>query len=310
VVKPSEFTPLADSAVAAVADGLLPPGVVNLVSGGAGAGRALAGHPGVALVSLTGGEGTGRAVAAAAGGSLRRAVLELGGNDAAVVLPSAEPARVASRLLWGAMRNAGQVCVAIKRLYLHERIAGEVIERMVAEARSIRLGHGLDEATQMGPVNNPPMLERVGSLVEEARAEGGKVVCGGAPPRVQGLESGLFYSPTIVAGLDERSRLVSEEHFGPVLAALTFSDEDEAVRRANSTGHGLGASVWGADVRRARGLASRLRAGTVWVNSHAGIDVAAPFGGMGRSGLGRELGRWGLEPYVQWKTVSEAKGPA
>lgn len=309
VVKPAVTTPLADGMVALMADRLLPPGTVNVVSGGDEVGRALVAHPAVDKVSLTGSVATGRSVAEVAGRGLKHISLELGGNDPAVVFSSVRPERVASRLLRAAMRNAGQVCVAVKRLYLHEDVADAVLERVVAEARAMVVGPGLDPATQMGPLNNRPQLERVRSLVEQAQDEGGEVVCGGIVPDVPGHERGLFYAPTLVTGLEENGALVAQEQFGPVLPVQTFSDEDEVLACVNGTGYGLGTSVWDADIEHAKAFAARIRAGTVWVNAHAGIDEAAPFGGMGISGVGREQGRWGLESYVQWKTLNVSRDP-
>ncbi len=307
VVKPAGTTPLADGMVAAMADKLLPPGTVNVVSGGDEVGKTLVAHPAVDKVSLTGSVATGRSVAEIAGRDLKHISLELGGNDPAVVFGSVRPERVASRLLRAAMRNAGQVCVAVKRLYLHEDVADAVLEHMVEEARTMVVGPGIDPTTQMGPLNNRSQLERVMSLVDKARDEGGKVVCGGTVPDVAGHERGLFYTPTLVTGLEENGALVAQEQFGPVLPVQTFSDEDEVLAKVNGTRYGLGTSVWDSDIEHAKAFAARIRAGTVWVNAHAGIDEAAPFGGMGISGVGREHGRWGLESYVQWKTINVSR---
>jgi len=303
VIKPSPFTPLSTLRLGEILRDVLPPGVLNVVSGGDALGAWISEHPVVRKVSFTGSVATGKRVAAAAAPDLKRVTLELGGNDAAIVLPDADPAAIADKLFWGAFENSGQVCSAIKRVYVHEDQLAELRDELTARAKSVVMGDGFQAGVQLGPINNRPQFERVIGLVDDARAAGGVFTTGGAP-RPGG---GYFFEPTIVTGIAEGVRLVDEEQFGPALPLLTYRDVDDAVERANATSFGLSGSVWSSDVARATDVAGRLVCGTAWVNKHLDIVPHAPFGGAKWSGIGVENGPWGLLGFTEIQTVNIAK---
>jgi acyl-CoA reductase-like NAD-dependent aldehyde dehydrogenase len=242
---------------------------------------------------------TGERVARAAARDLKRVTLELGGNDAAILLPDVYPARVVEDIFWGAFLNNGQVCSAIKRLFVHERQFKEIVRRLAERAEAAPVGNGMDPHVALGPLGNAPQLARVVELVEDARRSGATVVTGGHCL----AERGYFFAPTILTGVDAGIRVVDEEQFGPVLPVLSYREVDEAVARANATSFGLSGSVWSRNPRRALTVASALECGTVWVNQHLVLLPEAPFGGMKSSGLGVENGSWGLESYTQLQTV-------
>jgi acyl-CoA reductase-like NAD-dependent aldehyde dehydrogenase len=304
VLKPSPYTPLSSLAVGEVLRELLPPGVLNVVSGGDDLGRQVCEHPAVRKISFTGSVATGKKIAAAAADDLKRVTLELGGNDPAVVLGDVDPKRVAEKLFWGAFRNSGQICVAIKRLYVQESIYPALRDELAALARGVRVGRGLDEGVELGPINNAPQFERVKELVDDAVAAGGRCVAGGKP--MSG--GGYFFEPTLVTDVSEGVRLVDEEQFGPALPIIPFRDVDDALERANATHFGLGGSVWTSDTRRGAELARRLECGTGWVNQHANIVPHAPFGGSKWSGIGYENGPWGLAAFTELQVVDIARG--
>jgi acyl-CoA reductase-like NAD-dependent aldehyde dehydrogenase len=304
VVKPSPFTPLATLALGEVLREALPPGVLNVVSGGDELGAWMTAHPVPRKISFTGSVETGKKVAAAAAPDLKRVTLELGGNDAAIVLPDVDPAAVARDLFWGAFANSGQVCSAIKRLYVHESRYDAILSELVEIARSARMGDGLEEGVELGPLNNLPQLERVSELVDDARRAGARIAAGGA--RRDG--KGYFYEPTVVGDVAEGVRLVDEEQFGPALPVLRYRDVDEALERANATRYGLSGSVWGTDWERATDVAGRLECGTAWVNQHLAILPFTPFGGAKWSGIGVENGPWGLLGFTEIQTVNVKKG--
>ena len=303
VIKPSPFTPLSTLKLGEVLRDALPPGVLNVVAGGDELGAWVSSHPRVRKISFTGSVATGRKVAAAAAPDLKRYTLELGGNDAAIVLEDADPGRIAEKLFWGAFANSGQVCSAIKRLYVHERIAAPLVEALAAVARGVKVGDGMQPDVQLGPVNNRPQFERVVELIDDAKRAGAQVVTGGGARAGQGY----FVEPTLVTGVAEGVRLVDEEQFGPALPILTYRDVDEAVARANGTPYGLSGSVWSADPARAAEVAGRLECGTAWVNQHLAIVPHAPFGGAKWSGVGVENGPWGLLGFTELQTVHIAK---
>jgi acyl-CoA reductase-like NAD-dependent aldehyde dehydrogenase len=303
VVKPSPYTPLSTLKLGEILRDALPNGVLNVVSGGDELGAWVSSHPRVRKISFTGSVATGKKVAAAAAPDLKRVTLELGGNDAAIVLEDADPARIAEKLFWGAFANSGQVCSAIKRLYVHERIAAPLTEALAALARDVKMGDGMQPDVQLGPINNKPQYERVIELVEDAKRAGARVVAGGGA-RPGG---GYFVEPTLVTGVAEGVRLVDEEQFGPALPILTYRNLDDAVERANATMYGLSGSVWSADPERATEVAGRLECGTAWVNQHMAVVPHAPFGGAKWSGIGVENGPWGLLGFTELQTVSISK---
>ncbi len=304
VGKPSPYTPLSTLALAAAIADVIPPGVVNILGGSDQVGGQLTAHPGVRKVSFTGSVATGKKVARAAADDLKRVTLELGGNDPAIVLPDVDAKAVASRLFWGAFANSGQVCIAIKRLYVHEDVYPAVVSELGEVARRVKLGPGLEAGTQLGPLNNRMQFERVQELVDDARKHGGKVEVGGAPL----ARPGYFYPPTLVTGIGEGVRLVDEEQFGTALPVIPYRDVDDAVEQANRTHFGLGASVWTANVERGTELATRLESGTTWVNQHMSLGRDFPFGGMKWSGIGRQNGPWGLEEFCELQVLNVAKG--
>jgi len=303
VLKPSPFTPLTTLQLGELLRDVLPPGVLNIISGGDGLGAWMTSHPVPRKISFTGSVATGKRVAAAAAPDLKRVTLELGGNDAAIVLPDADPDTVAKDLFWGAFTNSGQVCSAIKRLYVHESRYDAFVAALGELAGTVRMGQGLEPDVELGPINNRPQLERVAELVEDARGAGGRIVTGGR--RRDG--EGYFYEPTIVADVAEGVRLVDEEQFGPALPILRYGDVDEAVERANATHFGLSGSVWSADPERAAKVAGRLECGTAWANQHLAILPFTPFGGAKWSGIGVENGPWGLLGFTEIQTLNVKK---
>ena len=294
VLKPSPYTPLATLRLGEYARELFPPGVLNILAGGDEFGRWMSEHAGIAKLSFTGSIATGKKVMAAAAAGLKRVTLELGGNDAAIVLPDADVPAMLPRIFAAAFANNGQVCMAIKRLYVHEAVHDQVAEGLAALARSARVGDGFDPDVDFGPVQNRMQHEVVQRILADTRERGGHFLAGGHVLD----RAGYFVAPTIVTGLPEDAALVQEEPFGPVLPVLRFSDVDDAVRRANATRFGLGASVWSRDIAAATAIAHRLEAGVAWVNAHMALDACAPFGGVKESGLGREYGEQGLAEYT------------
>ncbi|MET9440698.1 aldehyde dehydrogenase family protein [Streptomyces sp. NPDC006610] len=298
VLKPSPFTPLATRLLGSVLATVLPEDVLTVVTGREPLGARLASHPGIRHVTFTGSAPTGRAVAEAAAASLARVTLELGGNDAAVLLDDVEVDRIADRLFWAAFRNCGQVCMAVKRVYAPARLHARVVEALAERARTVAVGPGLDPDTRLGPVNNTPQLARVERITRRALADGARAAAGGH--RAAG--PGYFFAPTILTDVPPDSPVVTEEQFGPVLPVLPYRNLDEAVDAANGTGFGLGGSVWGADLDRAEAVADRLECGTAWINHHAELSLAQPFAGAKDSGVGVAGGPWGLygnlRPFV------------
>jgi acyl-CoA reductase-like NAD-dependent aldehyde dehydrogenase len=235
----------------------------------------------------------------AASGNLKRLTLELGGNDAGIVLPDVDPKEVAAKLFGVCFHNNGQTCQALKRLYVHEDIYDQVCNEMAAIAKSVKTGNGLEEDTDLGPLQNEKQLNIVRELAADARAAGATFLTGG----VEDDRKGYFYPPTIVTNITDGTRLVDEEQFGPIVPVIKYSDVDDAIRRANASSAGLGGSIWSRDLARAANLAERLEAGSVWVNTHADIQPNAPMGGMKQSGVGCEFGHWGLAENTDIQTV-------
>ena len=303
VIKPSEHTSIGTLEMVRLIAEVLPPGVLNTVSGAGEVGAALVAQPGVDKVMFTGSAATGMRVAGAAAQRLVPTTLELGGNDAAIVLPGADPKAIAMGLFWGAFINMGQTCACAKRLYVHDSLHDAVVAELKALAEAMPMGHGLQPGMVMGPIQNRMQYDKVLALVAAARAEGGTVVCGGQPRP----GPGLFYPVTLVTGLGDGSRLVDEEQFGPVLPVVRYHDVDAAVASANRLDAGLGASVWAADAEQARAVALRLHAGTVWINQHGTIHPLVPFGGVKGSGWGVEFGVEGLKGVTRPLVLSAKK---
>ena len=292
VIKPSEFTPLSVLALVDLMNEDLPDGVLTAISGGRDVGARLASHPDVDKVMFTGSTATGRKIIEGSAGNLARLTLELGGNDAGIVLPGTDPTVIAENLFWGAFINTGQTCAALKRLYVHDSIYDAVIEALAGVAEKMPMGNGLDENNVLGPLQNRKQFDIVSELVEDAKKHGGRVITGGEAATHLGQN---FYPVTIVADLHDGDRLVDEEQFGPALPVVRYSDVEDAIASANRLEMGLGASVWGPDREEARGVAARIQAGTVWINSHGGVHPMIPFGGVKGSGYGLEFGVEGLK---------------
>ena len=305
VAKPSPHTPLSSLAMLSVVADALPPGVLNVVTGDNALGEALTTHPKVDKIVFTGSIATGRKVMAAASADLKRVTLELGGNDPGIVLPDADPEAIAENLFWGSFLNSGQTCACLKRLYLHDSIHDAVVERLVRLAETVPMGDGLDEANVLGPLQNRMQFDVVSELVKDARSRGASILTGGAP-----TGEGLFYPITLITDATDDMRVVAEEQFGPVLPILRYSDLDDAIARANSGPEGLGASIWTRDRARARELAARLQAGSVWINEHGAVNPMVPFGGVKQSGIGVEFGLDGLKEYTSVQSVFDNRQPA
>lgn len=292
VMKPSEYTPLSVLALAEVLNSVLPADVLAVVAGDRDVGERLAAHEDIAKVMFTGSTATGKAIIRSSADTIKRLTLELGGNDAGIVLPDADPSAIAEGLFWGAFINTGQTCAALKRLYVHEDIYDEVCEALTAVARNMPMGVGLDENNVLGPLQNKAQFDVVSRLVQAAKDSGARVLLGGEPKAEQ---PGFFYPTTLIADIDNDNPLVTEEQFGPALPIIKYSNVDEALEMANSLDVGLGASVWSSDTARARQVGARLEAGTVWINKHGAVDPRVPFGGAKQSGYGLEFGVEGLK---------------
>jgi acyl-CoA reductase-like NAD-dependent aldehyde dehydrogenase len=299
VIKPSPLTPLSTIRLVELINETLPPGVVNVVTGENEIGSLMSAHPGIGKLTFTGSTATGRKIMQNAAGSLKRLTLELGGNDAGIVLPDAEPKQIVEGLFWGAFINGGQTCAALKRLYVHDSLYDEVCHELTAYAQQVVVGDGLSETSTLGPVQNRRQFEIVSALVNEAREQGGRVLIGGRPSD----GPGYFYPITLVADVDHGCRLVDEEQFGPALPIIRYSDVEDAVAKANASSMGLGGSVWGSDLSRAKAVAQRIESGSVWINKHGAIQPNAPFGGVKQSGFGVEFGVDGLKEFTTVQTV-------
>ena len=306
VLKPASYTPL--TAVKLVEliheSGLLPRGVVNLVTGPGGeAGEAIARHPGVDKLAFTGSTEVGRRVMQLASETIKRVTLELGGKSPSIVLPDADLDLAADGVLFGVFFNGGQSCEAGTRCFVPEELHDEFLERLVARARSLRLGDPLDLETDIGPLVSEKQRETVLRYIEIGRSEGATLATGGRAAHVPGFERAPFVEPTIFTNVRNGSRLAQEEIFGPVLAVIPYSSVTEAIEMANDSAYGLGAAVWSRDLQGAIEVAKRIRSGTVWINDHHLILAQAPFGGYKQSGVGREHGIYGMLEYTEVKHI-------
>lgn len=299
VIKPSPYTPLSTLRLVELFNEVLPAGVVNAVSSDDrlhNIGGAMSSHPGIAKIMFTGSCDTGRKVMMSAAETVKRLTLELGGNDAGIVLPDVDPKAIAEGLFWGSFINNGQTCAAMKRLYVHDDVYDAVCDALVDYARSIPVGDGIDEGSVLGPVNNRMQFEKVSRLVASAKQKG-RVLLGGEPGE------GLFFPPTIIADLTNDDPLVAEEQFGPALPIIRYFELDEAIAAANDSPNGLGGSVWSKDIEKARQVARRMQCGSVWINKHGAIQPNVPFGGTKQSGLGVEFAEEGLAEYTDIQVV-------
>lgn len=305
VLKPSPFTPRSTLKLGEVLRDILPAGVLNVISGKDPLGAFMTSHPVPRKVSFTGSVATGKKVAAAAAPDLKRITLELGGNDPAIVLDldHGDVDAMIERIFWGAFQNNGQVCSAIKRLYVPEALEDQIVEGLAELARAAKVGPGTEEGVQLGPINNRPQFERVSELVTDALSSGAIAAAGGKP--IDG--DGYFFEPTILSNLSEGTRIVDEEQFGPALPVISYRDVDEVIERANATHFGLSASVWGGDVERATAVAAQMECGTSWVNTHLALAPHQPFGGAKWSGIGVENGTWGLLGFCEPQVIHRSK---
>ena len=301
VLKPVEQTPLTALRLGElIIEAGFPPGVVNILTGyGETTGAALVKHPGIDKIAFTGSTAVGKLINKQATDTLKRVSLELGGRSPVIVLPDADASTVIGGAAGAIFFNAGQVCAAGSRLYVHRKIFDQVVEVIGSAAQGIKLGPGLDPATQMGPLVSREQQDRVLEYIESGRKEGASIVAGGEAPS----HEGYYVKPTVMADVKRTMRVVQEEIFGPVLVAQRFDDINEVAALANDTQYGLGASIWSNDLTAVHRLIPKIRAGTIWVNVHGPVDANMPFGGFKHSGLGREHGRVGIEMYTELKSV-------
>lgn len=294
VIKPSPFTPLSTIRMVELMNEVLPAGVVNVITsddGEVNIGAAMSVHPGIRKMVFTGSTATGKKVMMGAAETMKRLTLELGGNDAGIVLPDVDPKAIVEGLFWGGFINNGQTCAAMKRLYVHADVYDAVCEALVDYARNVPVGPGSDENAILGPIANQMQFDKVKALVDDAKTKG-RVLLGGEPGE------GLFFPPTLIADLSANDPLVAEEQFGPALPIIKYTDIEDVIAQANAGENGLGGSVWSSDIEVAKAIASRLECGSVWINRHGTIQPNAPFGGVKSSGFGVEFGEEGLAEYT------------
>lgn len=303
VIKPSEMTPLTTLLLGEIANDILPKGVLNVVAGAGNIGAAMSSHKDIDKIVFTGSTPTGKAIMKSAAENLKRLTLELGGNDAAIVLADADIESIAGKIFATSFINNGQTCGALKRLYVHESVHDQLCEAMTNIATSIKTGNGLNEDTDFGPLQNEKQLNIVKALAEDAKDRGANFLCGGEVVD----ETGYFYPITLVNNIQDGARLVDEEQFGPILPIIKFSNVEDAIVSANRLAVGLGGSVWSTDIKKAQDIASRLECGTVWINNHAMVQPNAPFGGVKDSGFGVAFGEDGLKEFTSIQTMQTAK---
>ncbi len=304
VIKPSPYTPLSTIRLVELMNEVLPAGVVNVVTGDADVGNRISEHPDIDKIVFTGSIPTGKTIMQKASNSLKRLTLELGGNDAGIVLPGTDMEPLLESLFWGSFINAGQTCSCLKRLYVHEDDYDTVCQQFTEFVSKMPVGDGSVEGNVVGPLTNQMQFDKVKSLVGDARDHGARILCGGEPDDAPGY----FYPLTLVADVEDDFPLVAEEQFGPALPIIKYSNLEDAIERANALEVGLGGSVWGNDVAEASRVAQRLEAGTVWINQHAVLNPMAPMGGVKSSGIGVEFSTEGLKEYTTVQVVSMNKG--
>jgi acyl-CoA reductase-like NAD-dependent aldehyde dehydrogenase len=302
IVKPAPTTPLTALKLGEIIKDIVPAGVVNIIVDANDLGGEMTKHPGIRKISFTGSTETGKKVMASAADALKRVSLELGGNDALIVLDDVDLKATAPKVLGAAMQNAGQVCIAAKRIYVHESMYDAMCDELARLANEIVVGDGLEQGTQMGPLQNKQQFDKVMGFIESARKDG-RVIAGGGRKG----DKGYFIQPTIVRDIEDGSKLVDEEQFGPVMPVIKYADPAEALARANASIYGLGGSIWAKDTERAWNLAEGMESGSVWVNKHADLQPHLPFGGAKFSGVGSELGEEGLKEFTQVQVLNMAR---
>ncbi|TVY38532.1 putative aldehyde dehydrogenase [Lachnellula subtilissima] len=299
IFKPSPFTPYCGLKIAELAQSFLPPGVLQALSGDDNLGPWLTSHPGVDKISFTGSTATGKKVMESASKTLKRITLELGGNDAAIVCKSVDIKSVAPQIATLAFLNSGQICLCLKRIYIHSSIYDEFRDAMVAHTSTLKVGEGTKEGVFLGPIQNSMQYEKVQTFFDDVEKQGHKVAVGGKTAD----SNGYFINPTIIDNPKDDSKIVTEEPFGPIIPILKWTDEEEVIARANNTKMGLGASVWSSDLTEAERIAKNLEAGSVWVNAHMDLSPLVPFGGQKESGIGWEWGASGLKHFCNSQSL-------
>ncbi len=302
VIKPAPTTPLTTLRIGELCAEIFPAGVVNIVTDQNDLGGVMTGHPDIAKISFTGSTETGKKVMASAASTIKRITLELGGNDAAIVMPDADPVAVAPGIFGAATMNAGQVCLAIKRVYAHESHYDALCAELAKLADAAIVDDGLKQGAQIGPLQNKMQYEKVKGFLEDARAHGNIIAGGQVEDR-----PGYFIRPTIVRDVEDGTRIVDEEQFGPILPIIKYSDPEAALAKANASPWGLGGSVWGQDRDKAYALACEMDSGTVWINKHLDFGPNIPFGGAKQSGIGVEFAEEGLNEFTQIQVINEAR---
>jgi betaine-aldehyde dehydrogenase len=304
LLKPSEVTPSCAIELGRIAlEAGIPPGILNILPGGSGIGKALVNHSGIGMVSFTGGTASGRNIAKAAAERLIPVTLELGGKSPHIVFADANLDAAIDAVIVGIFEGTGQSCIAGSRLFVQRKALNQLLPILLERTRGLRIDLPEAPGAQMGPLATFAHRERVESMVNAASKEGGEILVGGERPTGQHLANGAFYMPTIVAGLDNRATLAQQEVFGPVLCLLPFDEEEDLIAQANDSVFGLAAGIWTADYQRAWRVARALQSGTVWINTYKQSSIAAPFGGFKESGIGREKGLQGIRTYQQAKAI-------
>ncbi|MFY7836685.1 MAG: aldehyde dehydrogenase family protein [Novosphingobium sp.] len=304
VLKPSPFTPLTTLKFAELIKDIVPAGVVNIITGEDSLGPLMTSHPDIDKITFTGSTATGKRIMEGASKDLKRITLELGGNDASIVLPDADVAKVAEQLFWSSFTNAGQICVAAKRVYIHEDIYDEMSAAIAEYAKGVTVGDGANQGTGVGPIQNKKQFERVCELIQDAKDNGYKFLVGGD---VDPSGSGYYVPITILDNPPEDARIVAEEQFGPVMPLMKFSTEEEVIQRANNSDYGLAGAVWTKDAERGVKIAEQLETGTVWINEFLHLSPFAPFGGHKQSGFGAEYGIEGLKEFTYTQVITVKK---
>lgn len=304
VLKPSPFTPLTTLKFAELIKDVVPAGVVNIITGEDALGPMMTSHPDIDKITFTGSTATGKRIMEGASKDLKRITLELGGNDASIVLPDADVEKVAEQLFWSSFTNAGQICVAAKRVYIHEDIYDDLSKAIAAYAKTVKVGDGSEQGTGVGPIQNRKQFERVCELIQDAKDNGYKFLVGGD---VDPSGSGYYVPITILDNPPEDARIVAEEQFGPVMPLLKFSSDDEVIARANNSDYGLAGAVWTKDTERGVKIAEQLETGTVWINEFLHLSPFAPFGGHKQSGFGAEYGIEGLKEFTYSQVITVKK---
>ncbi|GLY89894.1 aldehyde dehydrogenase [Actinoallomurus iriomotensis] len=305
VLKPAEWTPLVSLALGRlITDAGLPAGLLSVLPGpGRTIGDAIVRHPGVGKVTFTGGTATGRTIGGAAAEKIMPVSLELGGKSPTIVFPDADLDQTVAGVLFGIFSSSGQSCIAGSRVFIHADVYDEVLDRLVRHTEKLRIGPGTDPATQVAPMVTHAHRDKVAAMVDRAREEGARVLCGGGVPDGAEYAAGAYYLPTILDGLANDSATCQEEIFGPVLVALPFADEEDLVAQANDTVYGLACGIWTGDYRTAWRVGRRIEAGTVWINTYKQFSISTPFSGLKGSGLGTEKGREGIRSYTRQKSL-------